>query len=145
MVDFAAGQQSASDTRDEQELIRLEGELPGIMMRSDVERFSELMAEDWSTIDPQGHVITKQQAAEMLRSSTLKVESMSADDLRVRVYGDAAVVTGRGDYRLAGRGLGVTDYAGATFRFTDVWVRGAGKWRCVATQQTLIAAGAGQP
>ena len=130
----------SGNTSQEQELIRLEHELVEVLKRADVERFTQLMSDDWSTIDPRGQILTKQEVAEVLRSGTLKIESMNADDLTTRVYGDTAVVTGRGSYRLSGSGPEIADYAQATFRFTDVWVKRAHGWQCVATQQTRIQA-----
>jgi ketosteroid isomerase-like protein len=55
------------------------------------------------------------------------------DDVKVRVYGDTAVVMGRG--RRSGM------FKGAPFKdreitYTDVFVRRNGRWQCVASQGT---------
>jgi hypothetical protein len=52
------------------------------------------------------------------------------DMLRLRVYGDAAVVVGRTTWMSAG--------GNGQYRYTDVYVRRGGRWTCVASQATDI-------
>jgi len=58
------------------------------------------------------------------------------DDVRVRVFGDAAVVTGRthGAGEVAGTPYDVV------IRFTDVFVRRNGRWEAVASHASLTTA-----
>jgi ketosteroid isomerase-like protein len=60
---------------------------------------------------------------------------MESDDLKVRVYGDTAVVTGRG--------VSGGQYQGQSFylveRTSCVFVRQQGRWRCVLTHLSQIA------
>jgi ketosteroid isomerase-like protein len=60
---------------------------------------------------------------------------MAIDGVEVRVFGEAAVVTGRthavGEF--AGQGYDVQ------IRFTDVFVRRRGHWRAVASHASLLA------
>ncbi len=57
---------------------------------------------------------------------------VKTDDLRVRVYGDAAVVTGRIRWRVKNKDREVDDER----RFTSVFVKQKGQWRIVAQQMT---------
>jgi ketosteroid isomerase-like protein len=59
---------------------------------------------------------------------------MTVDDVAVRVFGDAAVVTGRTVAR--GNSPGA---APVELRFTDVFVRQDGRWLAVASQGTPVA------
>jgi ketosteroid isomerase-like protein len=65
------------------------------------------------------------------------MSAIGIDDVRVRAFGETAVVTGR----THGRG----EYGGVpydvTIRFTDVFVHRAGRWQAVASQATLLTAG----
>jgi len=54
--------------------------------------------------------------------------------VKVRPYGDWAVVTGK--THVAGRYEG--DEIDVTLRFTDVFRRAQGKWQVVASQATLL-------
>jgi ketosteroid isomerase-like protein len=56
-------------------------------------------------------------------------------DMKVRVYGDAAVVTGRCTTKETYKGEGVS----GQFQWTDTWVKRAGRWQCVAGRSSEIA------
>ena len=71
---------------------------------------------------------------------------MDLKDIRIQVYGDAAVETG----------IGVGHYDQAkppwiaarghiTERFTRTWIKRHGTWQCVAYQTMVIAAGEHEP
>ena len=55
-------------------------------------------------------------------------------EMNVRVYGDAAVITGRSTIKANVDGQPVT----GDYRFTDVWVK-RDDWQAVASQVTRIA------
>jgi ketosteroid isomerase-like protein len=57
---------------------------------------------------------------------------MESDDMRVRVYGDSAVVTAL--TRTKGKFMG--QEFSTQERSTDVFVKRDGQWRCVLTQLT---------
>jgi len=59
---------------------------------------------------------------------------MENDDLKVRVYGDAAVVTGRFTTKETLKGRDIS----GQYRFTDTWIKKAGRWLCVAGQGSKI-------
>jgi ketosteroid isomerase-like protein len=61
--------------------------------------------------------------------------SIDSSEVKVRVYGDAAIVTGRYQVKLKMRGL-----ENATpVRITESFAKQGGKWRCVSAQVTRIA------
>jgi hypothetical protein len=55
----------------------------------------------------------------------------------VRVYGDAAVVTGRSTTKRAGQGTG-DEIITRQVRFTRVYAKRQGRWQVVSAQNTLI-------
>ena len=59
------------------------------------------------------------------------------DNLKVRVYGDAAIVTGRAIYTASLEGVWYTD---RQILFTDVFIRRNGQWQETASQSTVVAA-----
>jgi hypothetical protein len=57
------------------------------------------------------------------------------EDVRVRFYGDTAIVTGR---LVTKAKVGVQEIAGFTSRFTDTWVRRQGRWQVVARHYSRV-------
>jgi ketosteroid isomerase-like protein len=61
-------------------------------------------------------------------SGDLRFQSITTDDVRVRVYGNAAVETGSSTMNGQDKGNAVPHDT----RFTRVWVKQHGRWRLVA-------------
>jgi len=59
---------------------------------------------------------------------------ISFDDEKVRVYGNVAVVTGRGTFKGVRKGAPVNH----VIRFTTMWVMRGGAWQLVSYQATPI-------
>ena len=79
-------------------------------------------------------MLSKESALARLRASTLRFSCYETSELRVRVYGDAAVVTGQLDRRSS---TGKTDH----WRFTKVYTRRADAWVVAAMHASAIAEG----
>ena len=118
-----------------QEVLKLEEELGAAILRSDTAKLGHILADEWEVIIPTGEVWTKETALMLLKTGILAVESGENSDVKVRVYGDTAVVTGRGISK--GKYKGV-DYS-SDERWTDVFVKKDGRWQCVASHSTRIA------
>jgi ketosteroid isomerase-like protein len=130
---LVVGQSKEADVT-RRELEHIEGQLATTWKNGDCDGWGAFLAPDWSVIHITGTVMTKAQALEMCRASRAPIEKFSMDELRVRAFGDAAVVTGRSVFATGGAS-GVT----ITSRFTDVFVRSAGRWQIVASHATRIA------
>jgi len=85
--------------------------------------------------DPEGNVSTKAQEIAFFKSGEFAVTSCVHHELKVRVYGDAAVVTGRSTVKETYKGK---DFS-PQLRWTDTWVKSAGRWQCVAGHSSEIA------
>lgn len=117
------------------ELRAIEQRLAAAWVEGDREFVNRVLADDWSVTDAAGRVLGKRQVMrEAFESKDRQVESLEIDDVRVRTFGGCAVVTGR--TRATGRYQG--NSMSVTLRFTDVFVRRAGRWQVVASQATLI-------
>ena len=91
-----------------------------------------LLADDWSVTHIDAQVITKSEALEMCRTGP--PVSSSVDEVRVRVYGDTAIVTGRTAAAVRDAATPQT----VTLRFTDVFVQRGGRWIVVASHATRV-------
>jgi|GEM_PF-467422 len=118
----------------EQELIQLAKSWGAAMVSGDAAALERILAEEIMDTDPVGRPWTKAQSIAALKSGTMKATSWAMDDMKVHVYGDTAVVTGR--TTLTGRFHG-EDISGQ-YRWTDTFVRRDGRWQCVATHASRI-------
>src|SRR5437867_963183 len=116
----------------EEELLKLETEFARAVASNDADALDDLLAYDWIIVEADGSIIDKAQFLGVIRSRALAHESMESTDLRVRVYGNTAVVTGLTSTK--GKFMG-QDFT-ACERATDIFVKHTDRWQCVFTQLT---------
>ncbi len=119
----------------EQELLKLEDGWNDAMVKADVAFLDRILADDYTFTDEEGTVSTKVQNIADQKSGDFKCTSATSDEYKVRIYGNAAVVTGR----LTMKSLYKGKDSSGQFRWTDTWVKGTGGWQCVATHVSKIA------
>jgi ketosteroid isomerase-like protein len=119
------------------ELSGLATEWDRAMVDNDVAAIGRYMADDWTIIGSDGSVGDKAGFLALVGSGVLSHDVMESHDLRVRVYGDTAVVLFRG--------LSGGTYQGQPFRELErvscVFVREEGQWRCVLTHLSRLPPG----
>ena len=128
-----AAQQRESHSRAEQskveKIIRtLDTERIQAQIDADAAALARLYADDFIGVGPSGTVRTKPQVIADFTSGALKFQSITTDDVQVRVYGNTAVETGRSTMLGRDKGRPVPQDT----RFTRVWVKQQGHWRLVA-------------
>ena len=116
----------------EEELANVEQEFTNAIVKNNPEEIRQFVTDDWIIINADGGLIEKERFLEVIKSGTLTHEMMESDDMRVRVYGDCAVVSAltRSKGKFMGQEFNTHE------RSTDVFVRCDGQWRCVLTQLT---------
>ncbi|PYU47742.1 MAG: hypothetical protein DMG54_00230 [Acidobacteria bacterium] len=119
--------QTAHDA-DVKELERLEIVWNDAHERGDSNALEALWAEDLEVAVPKMPVMTKAEVLGFARSGRMKFLHYATSDVHVRVYGNAAVVTGRLQRTRTLNGNEISD----DWRFTKTYVRETGKWRVVA-------------
>jgi len=110
-------------------------ELQQVFVRADLEALEATYADTYTFTDPTGRVSGKREMMAAFRGGAVKITFQEISDIRVQVYGDAAVVTGL----LTSRATRDGRDSGGTFRFTRVWVNQNGRWQTVAFQETRSA------
>jgi len=116
----------------EEELLKLEDEFARAVAGNDADALDGLLANDWIIVEPDGSIIDKARFLGVIRSGALSHESMESTDLRVRLYGNTAVVTALTTTK--GKFMG-QDFASCE-RATDIFVKQTDRWQCVFTQLT---------
>ena len=121
----------------EEELIGVMHEWDRAMVENDAQAIGRYMADDWTIIGPDGSVGDKATFLALVKSGALTHAVMESEDFHIRIYGDTAVVTARG--------VSGGKYQGQPFREVErsscVFVRQAGRWRCVLTHLSRLAQG----
>ncbi len=119
----------------EQAVGQLHSEGIQALVRADTATLERMWADDYSFTNPGGNVMNKAGYIGALKSGGLKFETLDITDTQIRVYGDAAVVTGRATVKGKGGNQDINDQ----IRYTSVYVKRQGQWQGVATQATRIS------
>ena len=118
----------------EQEILKIERQWIDASVKGDIAALDKIEADDYIIIDPSGTISTKAEDMKNIKSGDLKFDSMEMFESKVRVYGNAAVVTAKthvkGNYKTA-------DISG-DYSSTDVFVKVKGQWRPVSSHITRI-------
>jgi ketosteroid isomerase-like protein len=130
----------ADDADVKKEITRLSQQVIDASIKGDTAALDALMADDYTVINPSGEVEDKAGHLKALKDGSLVFNSIQPSEINVRVYGDAAVLTARGQVKVKFKGQDV----GGPVRTTEFYVKQGGKWRCVSAQVTRIAEPAGE-
>lgn len=110
-----------------EEILELERAYHRVFIRPTAEDIERLHTDDFM-MTARGMVTTKAEALARLRDGSNAgsvIESLTPDDVRVRVYGDTAVTTGR--WTRVSKDAEGKDTSAVGF-FTHVWVKQNNKW-----------------
>ena len=120
----------------EQVIRQLDGERIQAQIGADTAALDRIYADDFIGVGPSGTVRTKKQVILDFTSGTLKFQSITTDEVQVRVYENTAVETGLST--MDGQDKGKT--VPRNTRFTRVWVKQQGFWRLVANHYSVRSA-----
>ena len=124
----------STDSGTEQELLKRNKEYDEALVNEDASTLDRIFADEFIYTSTSGELINKRQQLDAIKSGDLKIEYGKSDAVRVRVYGNTAVMTGR----FIAKG----EYRGKVFeapeRYTAVWVKMDRRWQLVAEQGTRI-------
>jgi uncharacterized protein (TIGR02246 family) len=137
-VPIALGQQQSARREQrgsvEQAIRQVDNERIQAQIHADAAALDRIYADDFIGVGPSGTVRTKPQVISDFTSGNLKFQSITTDDVQVRVYGNTAVETGRSTMNGQDKGKAVP----RDNRFTRVWVKQQGRWRLVANHYSLL-------
>jgi ketosteroid isomerase-like protein len=119
---------------DQHELTRLVKDLVEATAKADVAFLERVLHEDYAHHRPRGTVENRAQYLENRKTGRVVFESLGADEIKVCVYGDIAVVTSRSTAKGKDQ-HGVMDEQHHT---TRVFIRRDGRWQVVHFHGTPV-------
>ena len=132
----AQGRDAGRLSADERQVLAANRGWADAMVRGDAAALERLFHDELIVTTGGGAVRGK---AEELKDAApgpdIKTYFFNTEDVRVRVYDDAAVVTGHAKWRINFKGRDIDNER----RFTSLYVKEKGKWRMVALQVTRLA------
>ncbi len=114
------------------QLIRLNRDYVDSVQHGDVRRFQEILAEDFLCSNPDGSLVDKRQFLQQT-AQPVSISGLTAEDVRVRILGDVAIIHARTSYTTASGQQ-------RSGRYTDVWARRDAAWLAVSAHVTRYAA-----
>lgn len=128
---IAASAQSGGEA----DLRRLESQYESSVRQQDVATLERLIANDFVATSSRGELRDKAtEIADIAPAPGIEVRGFELDDISVRLFGDAAIVTGRAklDVRIGARA------SSSVSRYTRIYARREENWRIVGQQLTRI-------
>ncbi|WP_423357620.1 nuclear transport factor 2 family protein [Pseudomonas citronellolis] len=119
----------------QQEILRLESERCRALVQRDLQTLAALMDDALVHVHATGKVDDKEQYLEMV-ARHIDFLSVERSDMRVRVFGDTAIASGRLEQAIVLRESGEERLMKAYT--TQVWLRGRDGWRQCAFQATNL-------
>jgi len=116
----------------EKELEDLEYKLSDSLVSKNESILNKLIADDFSIA---GSTITKKSYVEIAKAPQLNFNSVEKSDMRIKIYGETAVITGR---NTTSRKI-ENGESSSIFNFMDVWIKSEnGDWQCVAMSHDSV-------
>jgi ketosteroid isomerase-like protein len=119
---------------DEDDVLRAERELALCYQNSDAACIEQGVMEDYILINSRGKISTRADDLAEAKKGDPKYEIFENHDMKARLHGDSAVVTGVTQTK----GISGGQPFDAEFRFTDTFVKDHGRWRLWAGQAMKI-------
>jgi ketosteroid isomerase-like protein len=134
LVLAACGWALGDQASDERDLTQLVKDLNAAIVKADTAFLERVLDQDYVHYRPGGTVENRAQYLENRKTGRVNFESLVADDIKVRFYGDTAIVT----YRSTAKGKDQQGVIDEQRLWTRVFVRRDGRWQLVHSQGTSI-------
>jgi len=119
---------------DERELTQLVKDFNAALVKADTAFLDKVLGKDFVHYRPRGDIENRAQYLENRKNGRVHFDSLDADDIKVRFYGDTAIVT----YRSTSKGKDQHGAIDEQRLWTRVFVRRDGHWQLVHSQGTTI-------
>lgn len=118
----------------EQTIRKMEQELSDDLVKGSAVSFERYLADSFIFVSDEGTVVNRADYMAILKAGDLKYESSKMDQLKIRVYGNTALMI----FRTTDKAAYKNDDISGQFRWTDVLVMEGDNWKIVSSQGTKI-------
>jgi ketosteroid isomerase-like protein len=129
---FGQAERNKSNRKIEEAVLQQMNNWLEALKRSDLAALDRIMADDFMLLAADGTILSKEQDTAPIKSGDVRFESLTTEGVKVFVYGDTAVVTGTGTYKVNYKGKAAT----IRERFFDVYQKRKGQWQVIASRPT---------
>jgi ketosteroid isomerase-like protein len=124
----AYGEEKADDLK------ALDAKITAAVKSGDAREVGKYLADDYMVVDPLGRTHTKKSYLGYIEKDIAKFEDLKETDVKVRTFGDAAVITGL--LHIKGK---VNDKdVGGEYRWTRVYHKKDGGWQIIVEHHTFV-------
>jgi ketosteroid isomerase-like protein len=120
------------NSADEQVLRKIQQDWADARLKRDSSFPKRIEADDFTVVWFDGRIVTKQEDVQTYESDDAVFTEFKIDDLKMRFYGDTAIVVGQGSIKARTKNQ---DLSGR-YVWTDTFVKQKGAWKAVASQVT---------
>ena len=117
-------------------VLQTERDLATAYLKSDADGIAQGVMEDYTLTNSMGKITTRADDIDEARKNDPKYEIFENYDMKVRLHGDTAVVTGKTHTKGVSGGKPF-DFQ---FQFTDTLVKDGGRWRLLAGHVSKLPA-----
>ncbi|MDQ3252943.1 MAG: nuclear transport factor 2 family protein [Acidobacteriota bacterium] len=131
-------QQARQNGVTEQEVLQLDRELIEARRKAtkgDATALDRILADDFIATSLRGRVANKAQYIKYSTRPNLSFHNFNTEEVKARVYGDAAVITGRTTVK----GRYQDEEFDTQFRYTRLYVKRGGLWQIVTSHLTSVS------
>ena len=119
---------------DEQGLVKIQHDWADARLKRDSSFPKRIEADDFTVVWFDGKIVSKEEDVETYESNDAVFSEFKIDDLKVRFYGDTAIVVGEGSIRARTK----TQDLSEKYVWTDTFVKMGAEWKAVASQVTPV-------
>jgi ketosteroid isomerase-like protein len=126
----------AQESDEANAILQTERDLAAAYQRSDADAIAQGVMEDYTLTNSTGKITTRADDIAEAKKNDPKYEIFENYDMKVRVHGDTAVVTGKTHTK----GISGEKPFDLQFQFTDTFVKDGGRWRLLAGHVSKLPA-----
>ena len=124
------------NSADEQALQKIQYEWANARLKRDRSFPQQIEADDFTVVWFDGRLVNKQEDLQTYESGDATFTEFKIDDLKMRFYGDTAIVVGQGSIKARTK----TQDLSGSYIWTDTFVKQNSVWKAVASQVTPVLA-----